>query len=330
MDKIIVTGAAGFIGYHAAKAFLGAGYTVIGVDNLNNYYDVNLKTARLENLRKFFNFSFIQADISGRGFADKYAGEFSGARYILHLAAQAGVRFSLEQPHTYASSNVCGQVEILELARLLKVEHLVYASSSSVYGDTSTPPFKESENCDKPVSAYAATKKAGELLAYTYAHLYKLPCTGLRFFTVYGAWGRPDMSPWLFTKALIEGRSIKINGDGRQRRDFTYIDDIISGITSAIRLPPVCAVPHRLVNLGNNRPVEILELINILQDITGKKADIVFGKSQPGDVRETCADITLASSLYNFSPQTPLQTGMSNFVEWYKKSTLRNASNICF
>lgn len=319
---ILLTGAAGFIGFHTARALLAQGHAVIGVDALNDYYDVSLKKARLDQLQKQQGFTFYHANIADRGAMADIAARHAGIDTIIHLAAQAGVRYSLENPFAYAESNLMGQMVMLETARHLKdLKHLVYASSSSVYGNTTPPPFAVDARADQPVSLYAATKRAGEMLAYSYADLYGIPATGLRFFTVYGPWGRPDMAYFSFTKAILAGQPIKVFNNGDLRRDFTYIDDIVDGILASAGKPPEKSgshAPHRVLNLGNHRPVMLGDFITTLENALGKKAIRENAPMAAGDVYETCADITLSQKLLGFEPKTTLDAGIPRFVDWYR------------
>lgn len=329
--KILVTGAAGFIGASLSLKLLERGDEVVGIDNLNDYYDVNLKLARLERLRGYDRFKFIKLEI-----ADKAAVEalFARERFqrVMHLAAQAGVRYSITHPHAYIDANIVGFINILEGCRHHTVEHLAYASSSSVYGANTKMPFSVHDTVDHPVSLYAATKKANELMAHTYSHLYKLPTTGLRFFTVYGPWGRPDMSLFLFTRNIMEGKPIDIFNYGNHRRDFTYIDDIVEGIIRVIDQPaqanadwrsenpdPASSfAPYRLYNIGNNQPVPLLTFIETLEKCLGKAAIKNLLPMQPGDVPETYADVSELVDDLGYKPATLLEDGISNFVQWYK------------
>jgi len=330
--KIILTGAAGFIGYHVAQKLLQEGHDVTGIDNLNDYYDVNLKKDRLKLLQQAPGFSFYREDISNTPWMLEIF-EKVQPRRVIHLAAQAGVRYSITNPHAYGTSNLTGFLNILEACRKLKVEHLVYASSSSVYGANTSKPFKVSDNVDHPVSLYAATKKANELMAHSYSHLYGLPCTGLRFFTVYGPWGRPDMAYFLFTKAILEGKPIKVFNRGNMKRDFTWIGDIVEGVARITAklpqpdpnwngnspLPGTSYAPYRIYNIGNNKPVRLMEFINTLENILGKEAEKEFLPMQPGDVEETYADIDDLAADAGYRPNTPLKEGLEKFVAWYRE-----------
>ncbi|MCB1538476.1 MAG: NAD-dependent epimerase/dehydratase family protein [Rhodospirillales bacterium] len=320
---ILLTGVAGFIGSHVARVLLDAGHTVIGVDSINDYYDPALKHARLGMLEGRAGFTFQRIDI-----ADRAAMRALGERYpdmdaIIHLAAQAGVRYSIDNPYAYLDSNLAGQMTMLELARHARgLRHFVYASSSSVYGNDTSAPFALDARCDKPVSLYAATKRAGELLAHSYAELYAIPATGLRFFTVYGPWGRPDMAYFSFTRNILESRPIKVFNNGDLKRDFTYIDDIVAGVIAALETPPQHApggaAPHRVFNLGNHRPVKLLDFITAIETAAGKKAVMEMTGMAPGDVYETCADITESQKILGFEPKTTLESGIPKFVDWYR------------
>jgi UDP-glucuronate 4-epimerase len=328
--KILVTGAAGFIGYHTALLALARGYEVVGLDNLNNYYDVSLKKARLALLQKQSSFRFEQIDLTDR---DAMAKLFSRERFarVVHLAAQAGVRYSLEAPHTYIDSNVTGTLNILEGCRHNAVEHLVYASTSSVYGANTRMPFSVHEIADHPVSLYAATKRANELMAHNYSWLFKIPTTGLRFFTVYGPWGRPDMALFLFTRNILEGKPIDVFNNGHHKRDFTYVDDIAEGVVraseciaqpdpkwnSAAPDPASSSAPFRLYNIGNHEPVELMRYIEVIEECLGRKATKNFLPMQPGDVPETYADIDDLVRDVGYRPATPIETGVQRFVHWF-------------
>jgi UDP-N-acetyl-D-glucosamine/UDP-N-acetyl-D-galactosamine dehydrogenase len=319
-NKILVTGCAGFIGFHLADRLLKEGYRVIGLDNLNDYYDVSLKRSRLAILQKNENFIFLEASIEDNEAIKKLFSEH-WMPIVVHLAAQAGVRYSLENPEAYISSNIVGFMNILEACRNHNVEHLIYASSSSVYGSNTKMPFSVQDRVDHPISLYAATKKANELMAHTYSYLYNLKTTGLRFFTVYGPWGRPDMALFKFTKAILEGREIDIYNYGKMKRDFTYIDDIIEGIFRLIKKGDTTSeekVPYKVYNIGNNQPVELMKFISILEDKLGKKAKKNFLPIQAGDVPETFADIDDLMRDVGFRPETPIEKGIEQFVEWYK------------
>lgn len=316
---IIVTGAAGFIGYSVAKALLARGEAVVGIDNLNDYYDVSLKKARLAQLAALPGFIFRRMDIADPGAMLALAGEFPGVTHIVHLAAQAGVRYSLQNPYAYVSSNVMGQVVMLELARKFSaLRHMVYASSSSVYGGNVKLPFSESDPVETPVSLYAATKRADELIGHTYTHLYGLKLTGLRFFTVYGPWGRPDMAPMLFASAITAGKPIRVFNGGNMWRDFTFIDDVVAGVLAALDRPPPGAM-QRIYNLGNNRSERLLDFIACLETALGKKAEMRFEPMQPGDVEKTYADIASAAADFGYCPATPIDAGIPKFVAWFRQ-----------
>jgi len=320
---ILVTGAAGFIGYHVSEALLARGEHVVGVDNLSPYYDVALKQARLERLESKPGFKFIRADIGDRQAFGDALSAVSGIDQVVHLAAQAGVRYSLDHPFVYAQTNVVGHLVILEYCRYLKnLRHLVYASSSSVYGANSELPFSVEDRVDSPVSLYAATKRTNELMSRSYAHLYGLPQTGLRFFTVYGPWGRPDMAIYIFTKAILAGQPIHLFNGGDMRRDFTFIDDIVQGVLAALGRPPEAAPggkpPHRLFNLGNSRVEPLTRVVELIEDLLGKKAEVIYEPMQPGDVKETYADIAAAERDLGFSPATSLDIGLPKFIDWYR------------
>ena len=312
--KILVTGAAGFIGFHVASALLAHGDEVIGVDNLNDYYDVALKQARLGQLMAQKNFTFHKINIADKDAMMALA--TGGITHIIHLAAQAGVRYSVENPYAYVESNLMGQVVMLELARRIKPQHFVYASSSSVYGGNTKVPFAVTDTVDKPVSLYAATKRADEIMAWTYAHLYALPCTGLRFFTVYGPWGRPDMAYYSFTKNILAGEPIKLFNHGQMRRDFTYIDDVVQGVLAVLNHPPTKEAA--LYNLGNSKAENLLDFVATLEQTLGKKAQTMMEPMQPGDVPETFADITASTRDFGFKPVTGIKDGIAKFVAWYK------------
>jgi len=329
--KILVTGAAGFIGMHLAKRLLERDDEVVGIDNLNDYYSVQLKHDRLKQLDGFENFRFIEMDIADR---DAMAKLFKDEQFnrVMNLAAQAGVRYSLQNPMAYVDSNLVGFANILEGCRHNKVEHLVYASSSSVYGANTDMPFSVHHNVDHPVSLYAATKKSAELMAHTYSHLYGLPTTGLRFFTVYGPWGRPDMSPSLFAGAILRGEAINVFNEGKMQRDFTYIDDIVEGVVRVIDKvaepnpgfdtsapdPASSYAPYRIYNIGNNEPVQLMEFIETIENAVGKKAEKNMMGMQDGDVVATYANIDALIEAVDFKPATPLKDGIQKFVDWYK------------
>jgi UDP-glucuronate 4-epimerase len=316
---VLVTGAAGFIGYHVAAALLARGEAVVGIDNLNDYYDVRLKRARLSLLTPHANFTFEKTDVSERDAMLALPGRHSGIDRIVHLAAQAGVRHSLVDPYAYVQSNVMGQVVMLEMARRLEgLRHFVYASSSSVFGANTELPFSVDQRVDRPNSLYAATKRADELISYTYAHLYGLPSTGLRFFTVYGPWGRPDMSPMLFARAILAGEPIRVFNEGRMSRDFTYIDDIVDGVLRALDRPPSATPPHALYNLGNHRSEKLLDYIAVLEAAIGRKAQMRLEPMQPGDVADTYADIEASRRNLGYAPATPISAGIPKFIAWYR------------
>ncbi len=321
---ILVTGAAGFVGMHVAKALLERGERVVGVDSLNAYYDPGLKQARVKKLDRFEAFLFVKADIADeatmRALARAHGADVTG---VVHLAAQAGVRYSIERPFEYVRSNLEGHMVILEMCRhdLPALRHLVYASSSSVYGGNTKVPFSIDDRVDRPVSLYAATKRADEILSQAYAHLYGLPQTGLRFFTVYGPWGRPDMAYYSFADAIAAGRPITLFNQGRMRRDFTYVDDVVDGVLRALERPPTGqpgAPPHRLFNLGNNEPVELERFVAVLQEAMGSQAIIRYGEMQPGDVVETYADIEATRRELGWQPTTPIEQGLPRFVAWHR------------
>jgi UDP-glucuronate 4-epimerase len=330
-EAVLVTGAAGFIGYHLAEALLAAGRPVLGVDSLNAYYDPALKEARLDRLRRHEGFRFDRLDTADR---EATAALFARERpeFVVHLAAQAGVRHSIDHPMDYADANLTGFLTVLEGCRHAGTRHLVYASSSSVYGGNAKTPFSETDSVDHPVSLYAATKKANELMAHTYAHLYGLRATGLRFFTVYGPWGRPDMAYYKFTRALFEGRSIPVFNHGRMERDFTYIDDVVKAVARLVDLPacpdagfdplapnPASSwAPHRVYNIGNRRPEKLMDMIAILECETGREAVIDYRDMQPGDVVSTAADVDALEYAVGFRPETPLTLGLARFVDWYR------------
>lgn len=330
--KVLVTGAAGFIGSKTTEALLARGDEVIGLDNLNDYYDVNLKLARLERIKGRNSFHFVKADLADRGAIEAVFAEFRPER-VVNLAAQAGVRYALQNPHAYIDSNLTGFVNILEGCRHHGVEHLIYASSSSVYGANTRMPFSVHDNVDHPVSLYAASKKANELMAHSYAHLFGLPVTGLRFFTVYGPWGRPDMSLFLFTKNILAGQPIDVFNFGRHARDFTYIDDIVEGVvrtldrvaasnpewSGATPDPATSSAPYRLYNIGNNQPVELMYFIECIEKAVGKKAIKNMLPMQPGDVEKTYADVEALAADTGFRPKTPIEEGIRRFVAWYKQ-----------
>ncbi|GGB53111.1 NAD-dependent epimerase [Oceanisphaera marina] len=316
--KYLVTGAAGFIGMHTSKRLLDMGYEVVGLDNLNDYYDPALKEYRLEQLLPYPNFRFVKQDLADR---KSIAELFKKERFqrVIHLAAQAGVRYSLEAPFDYVDSNLVGMMTILEGCRHNEVEHLVYASSSSVYGMNAKIPFSETDMVDNPVSLYAATKKANELMAHSYSHLYKISTTGLRFFTVYGPAGRPDMAPWLFTEAIIQGRPIKVFNHGKMQRDFTYIDDIVEGIIRIQNVIPEQTAPYSLYNIGNNQPVELKSFIEAIEKACDKEAEKIYMGMQPGDVPATYADTSRLEQSANYKPTTSIEVGLKSFADWYRQ-----------
>lgn len=329
--KILVTGAAGFIGFHVCQRLLARGDEVVGIDNVNAYYDPGLKQARLAQLDGKPGFRFQRLDLADREGMDALFknGDF---KRVVHLGAQAGVRYSIENPRAYVDSNLVGFVNVLEPCRHHRIEHLVYASSSSVYGLNSAMPFSVEHNVDHPVSLYAATKKANELMAHTYSHLYRLPTTGLRFFTVYGPWGRPDMAYWSFTEAILAGKPIDVFNHGKMRRDFTYIDDIVEGVVRVLDRVPVpdpawnaaapsaasSPAPYRVYNIGNNQPIELNRFIAAIEKAVGKQAEQRFLPMQPGDVVATAADVSDLAEAVGFSPDTPIETGIERFVAWYR------------
>jgi UDP-glucuronate 4-epimerase len=328
--RVLVTGAAGFIGFHTTRALLARGDEVVGVDNLNPYYDPKLKTDRLAILEPHANFLFREIDIADRGATQRlFDGE--GFQRIVHLAAQAGVRHSIENPHVYVQSNVTGFLHMLEGCRQQKVEHLVYASTSSVYGANTRMPFSERQNVDHPLTLYAATKKANELMAHSYSSLYRLPTTGLRFFTVYGPWGRPDMSLFLFTRKILAGEPIDVFNAGHHQRDFTYVDDIVNGVIAALDHaampdpawnsaapdPSASSAPYRIYNIGNQRPIPLLRYIEVLEQCLGRKAEKNFVPLQPGDVPDTWADVEALARDVGYRPNTQIEEGVARFVEWY-------------
>lgn len=319
--KILVTGAAGFIGFHTAIQFIKNGFEVVGIDNLNDYYEQTLKIARLKILEKEQNFLFEKIDISDQTALEKIFCQHSFHR-VIHLAAQAGVRYSIENPNAYVQSNLLGFANILEACRHAKTPHLVYASSSSVYGSNTDMPFKVSQNVDHPVSFYAATKKSNELMAHSYSHLYKLPTTALRFFTVYGPWGRPDMALFLFTKAISKGEKIEVYNHGKMQRDFTYIDDIVDAILKVSEKIPQSSngkAPYKVFNIGNDQPQSLETLISLIEKFLGKKAKKKFMPLQDGDVLATWADINDLRREINYSPKTSLEKGIEKFIQWYKQ-----------
>lgn len=331
MMKILVTGAAGFIGFHIVRALLCEGHHVIGIDNINSYYDVNLKYERLKETgiednetepgeyvqSKTFDFyQFIKMDLNDRERLYTLF-EKENFSHVVHLAAQAGVRYSLQNPFAYIEANISGFINLLEACRHHSVKHLVYASSSSVYGEKTHTPFKESDTTDNPVSLYAATKKANELMAYSYSKLYHIPATGIRFFTVYGPWGRPDMAPSLFMSAILKGESIRLFNHGDMQRDFTFIDDIVKGVLKIIPSPPARKTPHTVYNMGCSAPVKLVDFLSDIEKVTGKKANITMTEMQPGDVVSTYADTTLLQRDFNYQPDTSVEEGLEFFYRWF-------------
>lgn len=328
--KVLITGAAGFIGFHLAKRFLKENFSVIGLDNLNDYYSVELKKDRLNQINSS-QFKFYHLDLADAQGLDKLF-QKETPDYVINMAAQAGVRYSLINPKAYVESNLVGFVNLLECCRHYKVKHLIFASSSSVYGLNTKTPFSVHHNVDHPISLYAASKKANELMAHTYAYLYNLPCTGLRFFTVYGPWGRPDMALFLFTKAILEDKPIKVFNHGQMERDFTYIDDIVEGVYRLTNYipkpnpnwsgdkpdPATSPAPYKIYNIGNNNPVKLLDFIEAIEKALGKKAKKEFLPLQPGDVPKTFADIDDLTQDVGFSPSTPIEKGIAKFIDWYK------------
>lgn len=330
-DQILITGVAGFIGYHLAKRLCQTGKQVIGIDNMNEYYQTSLKINRIEKLKKYTNFQFYHMDIAHIDQFRQLIAHYS-PNTVLHMAAQAGVRYSIENPRAYADSNIIGFLNILEYCRTQSPEHLIYASSSSVYGGNKRQPFSTRDYVDHPVSFYAATKKSNELMAHTYSHLYNIPATGLRFFTVYGPWGRPDMAYWKFTRSMIRDEPISLYNYGDMARDFTYIDDVIETIVRLIPLAPRANpsfdydhpdpsqswAPHKIYNIGATRPERLADMISILEQATGKKAKIIYEPMQMGDVKETWADVDELEEAVGFRPQIDLRTGLHRFVSWYR------------
>lgn len=331
--KILVTGTAGFIGFHVVRELVRQGYDVAGLDNINAYYDIQLKYARLaetgipqEKIKegewvqsdKYPTYRFIRLDLTdAKGLLTLFREE--QFTHVLHFAAQAGVRYSLENPLSYINSNIVGFTHLLEACRSYPVRHFLYASSSSVYGDDTPSPYKESAQTDHPVSLYAATKKANELLAYSYSKLYGIAATGIRFFTVYGPWGRPDMAPWLFMSAITEGRPIKVFNNGEMQRDFTYIDDIVEGVLKIMPVPTQAEVPNAVYNMGCSTPVQLMDFIRIIEGITGKQAVKEMAEMQPGDVVSTYADTSLLEQQFGYKPHTSIETGIRNFYDWFKE-----------
>ncbi|ONI37880.1 capsular biosynthesis protein CpsI [Candidatus Epulonipiscium fishelsonii] len=328
---ILITGSAGFIGFHLSKLLLDKGYKVVGLDNLNDYYDPTLKQSRLDILLKNPSFIFYKVDLKNKDEVDKIFKEYK-PDYVINLAAQAGVRYSLKNPYSYIDSNIIGFMNILEACRNYPVKHLLYASSSSVYGGNTTAPFSTEHSVDHPVSLYAATKKADELMAHSYSHLYNIPTTGLRFFTVYGPWGRPDMAYFSFTKDILSETPIKVFNHGKMERDFTYIDDIVEGVYKLLDVIPKpnkdwsedkdkiseSFAPYKIYNIGNNEPIQLEKFINVLEDLLGKKAQKIYMDMQDGDVVKTYADTSDLENDINFKPHTSIEKGLSNFVNWYR------------
>ena len=323
---LLVTGAAGFIGHHVSRLLLERGEEVVGIDNLNDYYDPRLKRDRLAALPQSGRFRFIQTDFAEHEALDAALADTAFDR-IVHLGAQAGVRYSIDNPRAYVSANLAGHLNMIELARHREVRHCVYASSSTVYGGNKSLPFRVEDRVDHPISLYAATKKADELMSETYAHLYRVPLTGLRFFTVYGPWGRPDMAMWIFTRKILAGQPIQVFNHGAMRRDFTYIDDIVAGVIAALDNPPPddggikaggSVGPHRLYNIGNHRSEDLMQMIAVLEQACGRKAELDLQPMQPGDVPETLADISAIHADLGFAPTTPISVGIPRFVDWYR------------
>ena len=329
--RVLVTGAAGFIGYHTAKALLARGDEVVGLDNLNTYYDVRLKEARLDLLKGAPGFSFHKLDLADRTGVERLFAEAPPQR-VIHLAAQAGVRYGMENPHAYVDANIVGTLHVLEGCRQHGVEHLLFASSSSVYGANTAMPFSVHQNVDHPLSIYAASKKANELMAHSYSHLFRLPVTGLRFFTVYGPWGRPDMSLFQFTRNILEGKPIPVFNYGHHARDFTYVDDVVEGVVRTCDTiatpdpnwraedpdPATSSAPYRLYNIGNHSPVALLHYIAVIEQAVGRKAELEMLPAQAGDVRETYADVAALKQAVGFEPATTIETGVKRFVAWYR------------
>ena len=331
-EKILITVASGFIGFHLVEFLLNKGYDVVGIDNMNNYYDIRLKEGRIEILKKYNNYTFYKIDLKDKESIDNLFKEYK-FDYVINLAAQAGVRYSIENPYAYVDSNLIGFMNILEACRNYPVKHLLYASSSSVYGGNKVAPFSTEHQVDHPVSLYAATKKSNELMAHTYSHLYKIPTTGLRFFTVYGPWGRPDMAYFSFTDAIINDKPIKVFNHGKMERDFTYIDDIVEAIYKLLPLAPKANpewdetkdnqsesfAPYKVYNIGNNQPVQLEKFISVLEDKIGKKAVKNYMEMQPGDVVKTYADTSDLEKAINFKPSTSIEEGLEKFANWYKE-----------
>jgi len=321
MRKILITGGAGFIGFHLSKRLLENGELVIGIDNLNDYYEVSLKEARLEILKTYSNYEFQKIDIADKAALDALF-EKEKPEIVINLAAQAGVRYSIENPQAYVDSNLIGFFNILEACRHYPVKHLLYASSSSVYGNQQKTPFSVEDSVDHPISLYAATKKSNELMAHAYCHLYQIPCTGLRFFTVYGPYGRPDMACFLFANKIFAGQPIQVFNNGDMYRDFTYVDDIVTGIENMLDHPPMANEAgdcYKVYNIGNNKPVKLLDFIETLENALGKKAEKVFMPMQPGDVYQTYADVEELKKDFDFKPTTSIQEGLESFAQWYRE-----------
>lgn len=320
--KVILTGVAGFIGFHTAKAFLDQGLEVIGIDSLNEYYDVTLKNARLKELSPIKNFTFLKGDIADRPFIENVFNQHLDTEVIINLGAQAGVRYSLVDPYAYVHANLLGMVVLLENSKKLnKLGHFIYASTSSVYGANKKLPFSVSDPVDHPISLYAATKRADELMAHAYSALFKIPTTGLRFFTVYGPWGRPDMAAFIFTKNILADKEIQVFNQGKMRRNFTYVEDIVQGVMGCLKRPPVAKegqAPYALYNIGNNRSEDLMDFIHTLENHLGKKAKISFQPLQLGDVVETIADIESTKRDFGFEPKTNIKEGLGEFVRWYR------------
>jgi len=331
METVLVTGAAGFIGFHVVRRLCADGFAVVGLDNLDPYYDPNLKRRRVAELAQHANFQFVRRDFADRATVSQLFTEHRFP-YVIHLGGQAGVRYSLVQPHAYADSNLVGFLNILEGCRTVGCKHLVFASSSSVYGANTQMPLRTSDRADHPLSLYGATKRANELMAHSYAHLFGLPSTGLRFFTVYGPWGRPDMAMWLFTAAVMHGKPVRLFNNGQMRRDFTYIDDVTEAVARLVRHLPKAdpswaesssdpahsTAPWQIYNVGNSRPVELMEVVRLIEQVVGRAATREFLPMQPGDVLETCADSADLERAVGFRPNTPIEDGIRRFVDWFR------------
>lgn len=319
---VLVTGAAGFIGFHTALHLLQKGRAVVGIDNMNDYYDVLLKEARLEQLSNFDQFTFCKMDIAKQSAMESLWEEYGPFEEVVHLAAQAGVRYSLENPRSYIDSNIVGHLNLLEMVRATKgFKHFVYASSSSVYGGNEKLPYSVEDRVDSPMSLYAATKRSDELMTHSYSHLFDIPATGLRFFTVYGPWGRPDMALYIFTRAILAGEKLPVFNHGQMRRDFTYIDDIIEGVMGVLEKPPEKTekgAPCRVLNIGNTKSESLMDYIRLLEKELGKKADLEMLPMQPGDVHETWADVSELTALTGYKPTTTIEEGIPKFIDWYK------------